>query len=239
MLIVLYICAQMASASTPSAGKVASAPPDIVFDDTACTLSFAGRTFPAYNNAAPESKGKWPEGEFVHHLFNPHIEGFDFFRPRSCYVDTDLRVLLSDGGPDTKFGCHGNVMFDTTVHGRFYMGIHSGRRDSTDPAGRKGVQYQTLGCIRTTDEAMHALRTLVNPVIGKTRLRVIRPPKPTVLVTAEASAVTATAASASSAPSAASASDAASGSAASAASVASIPATSLGPVAGDASAKPK
>ncbi len=47
-------------------------------------------------------------------------------------------------------------MFDVT--GREGLGVHSGREGCTDLAGRTGINYATLGCIRTTDEATAAIR---------------------------------------------------------------------------------
>src|ERR1051326_1944913 len=46
------------------------------------------------------------------------------------------------------------------------MGVHSGRRSIPDDLGRTGPAHCTLGCIRTTDEAMSAfLRTSANDAI--------------------------------------------------------------------------
>ncbi len=155
--------------------------PDIVFDADAGSISFKGLKFIASNNPARTSNGCWPAGTFVHHLFNPHSAGTGTATGR---VQLPVRIgntrslfygccfARSDGGPDTKFGCFGNYMFD--VPNRTCMGIHSGRASSTDSAGRFGVQHETLGCIRTTDEAMKQIRDLVKPVIGVTTLCVVR-----------------------------------------------------------------
>ena len=40
------------------------------------------------------------------------------------------------------------------------MGVHSGRKDSCDAAERCGYKHATLGCIRTTDDAMKEIKDL-------------------------------------------------------------------------------
>jgi hypothetical protein len=111
--------------------------------------------YPAANNAQRSSRGPWPEGsyEYGYHTTHP------------------------DDAPDSPFGSNGNYVFD--VPGCTGCGIHSGRANRTDLAGRRGVNYATNGCIRTTDEATSMLRRLIagdDPLSG---LVVSRSPIPT------------------------------------------------------------
>jgi hypothetical protein len=92
--------------------------------------------FVAYNNVDSHSKGPWPAGDFRFVARNAHLE-------------------LSD--PDSEYGSNGILIFE--VPGRVGMGVHSGRRDIPDGLGRTGPEHCTLGCIRTTDEAVEAIIT--------------------------------------------------------------------------------
>lgn len=44
------------------------------------------------------------------------------------------------------------------VPGRPEMGVHAGREGWFDSKGRTGWQHETSGCIRTTEEAMAAIK---------------------------------------------------------------------------------
>ena len=92
--------------------------------------------YPAANNAARGSFGKLDAGEYDYVWHAVHV--------------TDA--------PNSAFGSNGNFIFD--VPGCEDCGIHSGRAYSTDLAGRSGVEYATLGCILTTDEATMAILRL-------------------------------------------------------------------------------
>ncbi|SFQ19572.1 RHS repeat-associated core domain-containing protein [Ralstonia sp. NFACC01] len=99
-------------------------------------------SFPANNNTTATSNGPWPNGVFPFSHSNPHPES----------------------GVNGPYGSHGILVFN--VPGRSGMGLHSGRANS-------GAQdHPTLGCIRTTDEAMQFVRelNLTDPV---TSIRVI------------------------------------------------------------------
>lgn len=97
-------------------------------------------TFEAANNAATSSKGEWPKG--VH-------EGGKL-----------IAVGGADGEPSGAYG-KWFVKFpdfeDVDGEVRTGMGIHAGRWGMTDKAGRAGVRYATMGCIRTTAPAMEAI----------------------------------------------------------------------------------
>ena len=92
--------------------------------------------FPAANNAQRSSKGAWEAGSYEFAYWVPH----------------------SGDGPDSSYGSNGNFVFE--YEGRSGMGIHSGRENRCDLAGRCGVNYATNGCIRTTDEATELLKHL-------------------------------------------------------------------------------
>jgi hypothetical protein len=63
-----------------------------------------------------------------------------------------------DDSADSAFGRHGIFLF--TVPNRTGMGVHSGRASVPDGLGRTGPFHATMGCIRTTDDAMGQLITL-------------------------------------------------------------------------------
>ena len=71
-------------------------------------------------------------------------------------VPDERHTTHSDDAPDSAYGSNGNYLF--TVPGRPYMGVHSGRENVTDEAGRTGVDHATMGCIRTTDDGTTAIR---------------------------------------------------------------------------------
>lgn len=87
----------------------------------------------AANNVDSHSRGIWPDGEY------------DFERSKTH----------PDDAPDSAFGNFGIFIF--TVPGREDMGVHSGREGVPDGLGRKGFRHCTMGCVRTTDEAMEQL----------------------------------------------------------------------------------
>ena len=87
----------------------------------------------AANNVDSHSKGIWPDGEY------------DFERCKTH----------PDDAPDSAYGSSGIFIF--TVPGREDMGVHSGRESVPDGLGRRGFLHCTMGCVRTTDEAMAQL----------------------------------------------------------------------------------
>ncbi|HEV3262964.1 MAG TPA: hypothetical protein VG013_39385 [Gemmataceae bacterium] len=81
----------------------------------------------AYNNVDSRSRGIWPDGRYQFSNWNAH-PGL---------------------GVDSSYGTHGIFVFD--VPGRTGMGVHAGRLH----VGRQqGPAHPTMGCIRTTEEAM-------------------------------------------------------------------------------------
>lgn len=127
----------------------------ITYNATAGTVTVmsaggAEGTYPAANNAASTSNGPFSLGTFPYSYYSPHT-GSD---------------------ANSAFGSYGNFIFD--VPGRTGMGVHSGRANSCDRAGRCGVEYATEGCIRTTDEATEAIRRLHQGGDPVTSITVIR-----------------------------------------------------------------
>jgi len=116
------------------------------------TLTDAGNnnvgSWDAANNVDSHSLGPWPDGAY----------GFSYHKSHP------------DDAPDSPYGSSGIFVFD--VPGRTAMGVHSGRQNSTDGAGRMGFQYCTEGCVRTTDAAMvilvetHNLDPITSLTIG-------------------------------------------------------------------------
>jgi len=113
---------------------------DLVYNDTTGTLTIVNEggaegSFPASNNAASTSAGPWPQGTFPFERYNPHPD----------------RLASSNTGPD---------FFGFSVPGRTDLGVHAGRVGICDLADRCGSEHATLGCIRTTPEAIDAIRSL-------------------------------------------------------------------------------
>lgn len=86
----------------------------------------------AANNADSTSKGSWPVGVYK--------------------IDTLIRVTGEDAESNGKYGRW--FLRANDFAPRTGMGIHAGRRTKTDLAGRHSFNHATMGCIRTTDEAM-------------------------------------------------------------------------------------
>ena len=107
------------------------------FDGATHTLTIGSQTFVAHNNVDSKAKGKWPNGTFSFERTTEH----------------------RDDAADSAYGTHGNVIF--TVPGRTNMGVHSGRTAKADGRGRHGPEHATMGCIRSTDAAVQALRLVV------------------------------------------------------------------------------
>ena len=92
-------------------------------------------TWEAYNNVTNSSNGIWPNGEYTYSHYNSH----------------------AGLGIDSSYGTKGIFVFN--VAGRTGMGVHAGRKNSTDGKGRSGPAYNTLGCIRTTEAAMSTIKS--------------------------------------------------------------------------------
>ena len=107
-------------------------------------------TFPAGNNTQSSSNGPFPPGTH----------------------DYDYHVPHPESGADGAYGSNGNYVFN--VPGRTGMGVHSGRANSCDRAGRCGVEHATNGCIRTTDEATSFIQQLIDGGDPLQSLTVIR-----------------------------------------------------------------
>jgi hypothetical protein len=94
--------------------------------------------FPAANNTDSQSRGPWPTGDYDYSRHTTH----------------------PDDGPDSAFGSYGNYIFKVPgCHDT--CGVHSGRKTIPDALGRQGVKHATMGCIRTTDEAMRLITNLI------------------------------------------------------------------------------
>ncbi len=116
---------------------------DIAFNNIAKTLTVTDGNgnvlgiYPAANNAQSSSRGPWAEGTYDYAYHTTH----------------------KDDAPNSPYGSNGNFVFNVpSCQG---CGVHSGRSDSTDRAGRSGTEYATNGCIRTTDEATQRIMQLI------------------------------------------------------------------------------
>jgi hypothetical protein len=112
--------------------------------------------FPAANNTDSQSRGPWPTGDYDYSRHTTH----------------------NDDGPDSAFGSNGNYIFKVPgCHDT--CGVHSGRQNIPDALGRMGVAHATMGCIRTTDEAMRLITNLIANGDPLTGLMVTTSPVPT------------------------------------------------------------
>jgi hypothetical protein len=93
--------------------------------------------------ATGETVGQWDAANFV----DSHSDGP---WPAGTY-NFDHCGTHADDAPNSAYGSNGIFVFN--VPNRTGMGVHSGRRDIADGAGRSGFRHCTEGCIRTTDEA--------------------------------------------------------------------------------------
>jgi len=89
----------------------------------------------AANNVDSHSRGIWPGGEYDFERYKTH----------------------PDDAPNSAYGSSGIFIF--TVPGREDMGVHSGRESVPDGLRRYGFLHCTMGCVRTTDQAMAQLVT--------------------------------------------------------------------------------
>ena len=127
---------------------------EIYYNNTTGTLTIVNAggaevSYQATNNAASTSRGPWPQGDYPFERYNPHPN----------------RSAASDTGTD---------FFGFTVPGRTDMGVHAGRQGTCDLANRCGSAHATLGCIRTTPDAIDAIRQLHLGGDPVRRLTVIR-----------------------------------------------------------------
>ena len=112
------------------------------FDRGRSTLTLRARdgsesgTWTAFNNVDHHARGPWPPGEYGFEVWNTH----------------------ADDSPDSAYGSFGIAVFN--VPDREGMGVHSGRAAMNDGLGRCGPEHCTMGCIRTSDEAMRAIRNV-------------------------------------------------------------------------------
>ena len=109
-------------------------------------LSFSRATNTLTVILADNSETTWPAANNVQSGCLPWPDGVYQFVER---------VTHDGDGPDSAYGSYGGLLF--MVPGRTGMEVHSGRATVPDGLGRVGVEHCTLGCIRTTDDAMAAI----------------------------------------------------------------------------------
>ena len=126
----------------------------IAFDGQAGTITVRGndgseKTFSASNNPQMSlSIGKLVDGDY---------EFLDTQRPHHHSASEDSHN--GPYGPGGIFRLKPFVGTDGKEHDG--VGVHAGRADMTDRAGRSGCNYATNGCVRTTEEAIRYLTILV------------------------------------------------------------------------------
>ena len=112
--------------------------------------------WPAANNVASNARGQWPVGLYKAEKLVRLPPGED--DPNGPYGAWFLRFVVPDrDGVDDAVDIGQDGLPDVTDGAGVGLGLHAGRRDGKDSQGRSGWQRMTLGCIRTTDEAMEAV----------------------------------------------------------------------------------
>jgi hypothetical protein len=97
------------------------------------------QAFPANNNVDSSAHmTHWPNGIFSFDRHHTHPED----------------------APDSAYGSYGGYRFN--VPGHQNLEVHSGRVNHIDGLGRSGVNFPTLGCIRTTDDGVAAIRDAIS-----------------------------------------------------------------------------
>ena len=102
----------------------------------------------AHNDVASTSGGHWPLGDYLWSHYKGHRD----------------QVGFGPGCFSTQYGCQGIHIF--MVPGRSGMGVHAGRtRQAIFPGG---VGRVTMGCIRTSEEAMAVINAthIGDPLVG-------------------------------------------------------------------------
>ncbi len=66
-------------------------------------------------------------------------------------IDEHISKNLTD-----SISSSGNYIFEAKDYEGY--GVHAGQKGKRDKAGRTGWQHATFGCIRTTEEAMSAIK---------------------------------------------------------------------------------
>ena len=129
---------------------------DLIYNNNTKTLTVINGSgsvvdvFPAGNNAQRNSRGPWETGIFNYAYHTTH----------------------PDDSPDSSYGSNGNFIFN--VPGCIGCGVHSGRTNKKDRAGRSGTEFATKGCIRTTDDATSLIQQLIERGDSLKTLKVVR-----------------------------------------------------------------
>jgi RHS repeat-associated protein len=143
------------------------------YDDKAKTITYRDKNgkvvgvYPANNNVQSKASiGRLQNGT---HAPNPNDT-------TSAHTHGDATGAhgLKEDSKNGEYGTKGIVRLDT-VTGRDGqphdgVGIHAGREDQPDRAGREGPDAATNGCIRTTEDSMSTLTNLIknDPLTGVT-----------------------------------------------------------------------
>ena len=129
---------------------------ELIFNPAGRTISLFDRNQQivaqtvAGNNAQKSSRGPWNPGTYAYSYHKDH-----------------------GGGANGPYGSNGNYVFD--VPGCVGCGVHSGRAEQCDKAGRCGTEHATNGCIRTTDEMTRYIHDLEQSGDPLTRIIVTQP----------------------------------------------------------------
>jgi hypothetical protein len=116
----------------------------LVFDGAAHTLTLL--------DSAGQQVGQWHANNVVDHRAT-----LRFVPNRTYHIIDPTHPHRHGGEADTLDGAYGRfgiirlAPFNAHGHAHSGVGVHSGR------ANRGGADHATMGCIRTTDEAMEAI----------------------------------------------------------------------------------
>jgi RHS repeat-associated protein len=134
----------------------------LVFDAQAHTLTLYTNdgqkvgTWHASNNVA--STAKFSNGDKTMPLPNGTYSMKDESSPHMHPGQKDDRDSNMKDSPKGEFGKDGIFRLDkSAVNPDGGIGVHAGRDDVPDAAGRTGADHATMGCVRTTGEGMDTI----------------------------------------------------------------------------------
>ena len=137
-------------------------PSDLVYDAQAHTLTLYTNegnkvgTWHASNNVA--STAKFNNGQKTGPLPNGKYRMADKSSPHMHPGQKDKNDGHMADSPKGEYGKNGDFRLEkSAVNPDGGVAVHAGREDVPDATGRTGADHATMGCVRTTGEAMDAI----------------------------------------------------------------------------------
>jgi hypothetical protein len=104
-----------------------------------------------------KSLGKWAAYNNIDHAFaKAHYKSLTHLKDGAYSVQDQHFPYAHSADANGSYGLHGIIRFNYPGHSG--VGLHSGRANATN---MPGAQHATHGCVRTTDEAMAAIKGIM------------------------------------------------------------------------------